>query len=532
MTTVEQSRPRGVVSAQVIDARRIRWLVLGALVIGRTALSAYMINRPGLQYDESLFVNAATLRIPGMFIAHSIGGIPLMVFPYIGALKSWLYAPVFSLFGTSPTSIRLPVVLIASLALVLVYVAVRDLVNRPVAMLAFAALCFDNSIFWLTRDDVGPNALELFFKCAALACVARFVRGGGRSTRWVVLLLGALALGLFNKLNFIWTVNAAVLVSVLVLVHHRHAVRARVRAVGLWVGGLAVIYGCFAAYYLADHIGTSLTGGHGSALAFTWTQFSGGTALILDGTWFYNYALAPLGGRDVVQWLYLALFAAGAMASLLPGVTRNRAVAYMALATLSIALQNLITAQATAGWHYISIYPFVTVVAAYGVYALAATLLRRRLAIQIALACVATAVLAYDGTLLGTYYSDLSTRDPSFSAWSPAIYSLSRDVQRSDAHIFTADWGIANSLFALHPSRRYTELAFAFGTPTPGSAQQTRQLVASTPGPKLIVTHSATAQVFPQARTNLFKTLGSHLHFAGAIDGRSGKPVFDTYFYR
>ena len=34
-----------------------------------------------------------------------------------------------------------------------------------------------------------------------------------------------------------------------------------------------------------------------------------------------------------------------------------------------IAVQNLLTPQGTAGWHYISIYPFVTMVAAYGAYA-------------------------------------------------------------------------------------------------------------------------------------------------------------------
>src|ERR1039458_2521284 len=93
-----------------VSAERAAWILVWAMLIARVVLSAYRISRPGLQADETLFVNAAKLRIPGEFITHQIDGIPIMVFPYIGALKSWIYAPIFSLFGSSPLTIRLPVV--------------------------------------------------------------------------------------------------------------------------------------------------------------------------------------------------------------------------------------------------------------------------------------------------------------------------------------------------------------------------------------------------------------------------------------
>ena len=158
---------------------RVVWALLAALLVIRIVLSEHLIDEPGLQYDETLFVNAATLQLPGVGVAHSVAGIPVMIFPYIGALKSWLYEPIFKVFGTSPTTVRMPAVLAVSVGLGFLYLAVRDLVNRPVAILVFVVLCFDNSVFWLTRDDVGPSALELLLKCFVLWCVARFARAPG-----------------------------------------------------------------------------------------------------------------------------------------------------------------------------------------------------------------------------------------------------------------------------------------------------------------------------------------------------------------
>jgi hypothetical protein len=68
------------------------------------------LSRPGLHYDESLFVNAA-LDGPyagGGFVVARFHGVPTMVMPYSGALKSWLYAPLFAVFDGSAALVRLP----------------------------------------------------------------------------------------------------------------------------------------------------------------------------------------------------------------------------------------------------------------------------------------------------------------------------------------------------------------------------------------------------------------------------------------
>ncbi|HXO09247.1 MAG TPA: glycosyltransferase family 39 protein [Solirubrobacteraceae bacterium] len=507
---------------------RLVWSAVLALLVVRLGLSWHAISDPGLQQDETLFVNAATLRIPGDNIAHSIAGVPVMVFPYIGALKSWIYDPLFAVFGNSATVVRVPAVVITSLGLLLVYPAVRDLVNRPVALLAFVALCFDNSVFWLTRDDVGPSALEFALKCAALFCAARFARS--QHQRWVLLLLATLALGVFNKLNFIWIVNAATVASVMVGVRYRDRLRSCWRLVATWLAGLAVIYAAWAIYYFHYHIG-SLLGPTGNALTQPWARFDPGTSAILSGTWFYDYALAPLAPRSAIVWIVLVLFAAGAIASVAVPRLRNLPVAALAVATVLISLQTLVTVQATAGWHYVAMYPFVTIVAAYGVYAVAHLVLARRSQVHIALACAGILALAYDGLLMSKYFDALGNA-PTNSAWSPAIYNLSRDLRHSNATIFAADWGIFNSLFALEPTTHYRDLAFALRYPLPAELVAARAAVNATPGRKLVVTHVNSALQFPDANVDLLSSMGAHLNLVRVISGPDHKPVYAIYRYR
>src|SRR2546427_3516213 len=88
-------------------------------------LAAYRIELPGLYYDELAFVNAAQGAPDNSFIYMRLGPVPLLVFPFIGALKAWIYTPIFRLFGVSALTIRLPVILIAAVTLLIFYRAMR-----------------------------------------------------------------------------------------------------------------------------------------------------------------------------------------------------------------------------------------------------------------------------------------------------------------------------------------------------------------------------------------------------------------------
>ncbi len=171
-------------------------------------LACYKITSPGVQYDELLFVNAASEeRVDNSFIFKEIAGVPVLLMHYIGALKSYIYYPIFKLFGVNVWSIRLPVILITFLSLLLISRISYKVFNWQLSLLILFFLIIDPSFIYMTRLDVGPNVFELFLKCASLFLFYRYFVEG-RSNYYLVIGLLLLGLGLFNKLNFIWFINA------------------------------------------------------------------------------------------------------------------------------------------------------------------------------------------------------------------------------------------------------------------------------------------------------------------------------------
>src|SRR5215813_5473696 len=84
------------------------FVLLGLLAV-YLGLATYKLHLPGLYYDEMLFVGPAAGERPYV----KFFGLPLLIFPYIGALKSWIYTPIFAVFGVSPVTIRLPAIIIS-----------------------------------------------------------------------------------------------------------------------------------------------------------------------------------------------------------------------------------------------------------------------------------------------------------------------------------------------------------------------------------------------------------------------------------
>jgi 4-amino-4-deoxy-L-arabinose transferase-like glycosyltransferase len=183
-----------------------RWekLALLGLILVFAVFGTYKIHSPGLYSDEMLFVAAATGKV-----AHrSFHGVPLMIYPVIGALKSWIYIPIFALFGVSAASVRVPVVLISCGTLALWYALVRRKLSSGWAM-AFTGACVVHPGFVLqARVDWGPVVLMLFFKGVCLYLLVKWLETP-RFFSWS--LAGAIAacgLGFFDKFNFVWFVVA------------------------------------------------------------------------------------------------------------------------------------------------------------------------------------------------------------------------------------------------------------------------------------------------------------------------------------
>ena len=124
------------------------------------------IDLPGLYMDEVDFVNAARGGFDDTMIYRWLGSLPLLIMPYLGALKAWIYAPVFWVFGVSALTIRLPAILIAALTLLIFFQLMRSHVGAAWALVATWLMAVDPANLFPSRLDWGPTVLMHFFQAS------------------------------------------------------------------------------------------------------------------------------------------------------------------------------------------------------------------------------------------------------------------------------------------------------------------------------------------------------------------------------
>src|SRR4026208_227145 len=98
----------------MISRKSIPALVAVGSALLFIVLGTWSRKSPGLQYDEALFINGALGGITDSFVHRRVFGIPFMLMPYIGALKAYLFAPIFALLGVSMETIRVPAVVLSA----------------------------------------------------------------------------------------------------------------------------------------------------------------------------------------------------------------------------------------------------------------------------------------------------------------------------------------------------------------------------------------------------------------------------------
>ena len=195
--------------------KRVINICVLALAVLFLVIASLKIKYPGINYDELLFVNAVRNFAPdNIYVKLRLAGIPFMLTAYIGALKSYLYFPIFSIFGYSVETIRIPMIFLMSIGIWIFYRSVLHLSNNQYAAFFCAFfLAIDPSVIILTRADQGPIVIELFFKILTLLLLGKFLNSGRIQFIWSIAFV--LFLGTFNKLNFIWSVNALLFGSII-----------------------------------------------------------------------------------------------------------------------------------------------------------------------------------------------------------------------------------------------------------------------------------------------------------------------------
>src|SRR5438552_3329823 len=96
----------------------------------------------------------------------------------MGALKAWIYAPVFRFFGVSALTIRLPAILLAAVTLLIFFQTLRAKLGAVWATIPVWIMAVDPVNLFPSRLDWGPTANGLAPANLSESAIARTLPPG------------------------------------------------------------------------------------------------------------------------------------------------------------------------------------------------------------------------------------------------------------------------------------------------------------------------------------------------------------------
>jgi 4-amino-4-deoxy-L-arabinose transferase-like glycosyltransferase len=168
----------------------------------------------GFQSDEVMFLNdlwhpQAALSTIG--IRHHL--LPSMMMSYLGALKSWLYLPIFKILGASTFAVRAPMLLLAAITILMTGKLLRRIQGRTAGVIVVVLLSTDVVFLLTSVFDWGPVVLQNFLLVSCLLCALKWFED--RQDRFAFLTGLAIGLALWNKALFLWNLSGLIIALLL-----------------------------------------------------------------------------------------------------------------------------------------------------------------------------------------------------------------------------------------------------------------------------------------------------------------------------
>src|SRR2546423_6121795 len=185
----------------------VAWIALATIM----ALFAQQnLSVPGLYYDEAVFAGMAkdfvTGHVHGQHIPdHQVVTLagrpfPFFVQTYLGALKSWMLIPAFSIFGSSVAVLRATNLFWQLIALLFLMLGARRWLGLATALIAGLLLAIDPTFLFLSVLDWGVAGPSFLCRCACFYFAISWSQQHKlRDAFFVGLFAG---LGFFNKADF------------------------------------------------------------------------------------------------------------------------------------------------------------------------------------------------------------------------------------------------------------------------------------------------------------------------------------------
>ena len=500
------------------------WAALAALSV---VLALPNREAPGLNYDEAALAGLArdlvtgqvrTQHIPTVVTIPLAGRrLPWVMAGYYGALKSWMFAPAFAVFGTSAAVLRMTSLGWALLGLLLFMLFARRLLGTGPAVVAGALLALDPSFFFIVVHDWGPVVPGFVCRFAGLLFAARaWQRNSVRSALAAGLAFG---LGFWAKIDFAVLLAGCALAAALAWPGEwRAGLRERRAQAGALLGGL--LLGALPMLLnLRGVLGAMADFGVGDPRQ--WIQKPGALVAMFDGSYFHR--LMRVGGNFEHMWeapaafrtpygivflLALPVLAASALRVRADG-SRDRLSRFVLVACAAILAALWFVPNASFLHHWTLVYPFPHLAIALAALRLwqnppeglvAAEGARRAARAASALAVVA--VLA--GHLFAIERTERFLAETGGRGlWSEALHRFAAEIDgHPEVTVVSLDWGFNEQLAVLTDGPRLLEPVWAL---------QRGETIRLDPDPNTIyLLHPEPYTILPWARSRLLAS--------GAID--------------
>ncbi len=489
-------------------------------------LASHSMHAPGLYYDEMFVISPAT----GIPAYKTWFGLPIMISPYVGADKAWIYPPIFWLFGVSAWSIRLPAILISCASLILGYFLVRRILTPAWALIFTTACAVHPGFIFLTKVDWGPVVLMLFLKALSLVIWFRWL-DGTQKTCW--LLFPLWVLGFWDKFNFVWFIIALVLATAVV---YRAVIWQKILSLrpGLLVTAVIGLIGAglLTLWIIFPLLQKPSTSAFSDRFLHVWALYKYTcTGLGTASMWFKSVPAMPAWtgwGVPVLTLAFLVLALSGYALSDHPTPAIDRRVLRFCLWCLLmfgiIFLEVAVTPQAGGAHHTIMLFPFDLLACLSAAYLLGNALVGKKRALILILqsgiflfwaACNLESIRIHFNK-----FKDISSFRARFS---PRIESLA-DYLNSQGQelkaIHCVDWGIGMQLAAIcRPAVRSKVIdewmTFKSWSPKEAGSQATVDSIFSPDKKSIYLSFTAKEPVFPETKSNFAEMemlAGARLH--------------------
>ncbi len=522
------------------------WFIAAGLVL---------IPYPGVQNDEALF--GAGLFAP-VAIEHRISifkhVIPTMLMSYIGAVKIWLYAVIFSIWPPSVYSIRIPVLLIGAAAIGFSYLLMRRTLGIAAAIAGTVLLATDPSYLLTAVFDWGPVAIQHLLLAAGAVALVRFYQTGRE--RFLAAGFFAFGLGLWDKALFIWLLAGLAVATLVTL--RRELFRSINRRNVIIAGAAFAVAAAPLIRYNASHPLATF----GRNARYSTEDFANKVRVLeasFDGHALLGY-LAPdrpadppgvpagaierlsvrLSDATGGKWRGYGWWALLAAMLLLPFAGRLRRAGLFALIFCTVVWLQMALNRGTGGGthHVVLMWPFaqMLIVAAFAGVAgrLGPAAVRWRWWLSRAgLAAVIAWIGIFNVLVLNQHLTQF-VRGGTTLLWTDAVQPLATQLaSEGGRNIYILDWGMFDSLRLL--GRGTLRLAFPVGPflnadMTDTDAAEAKRLFSDPNG--TFVTHTAGNAVFtdvPARFEAALQAAGYSRDSVRIISDRTGRPVFEVF---